>query len=390
MILPKLAFRNLLGGGLRTALNVIVLSFAFVTIVLAQGFIVGMYDQIARNSIDAEYGGGQIRHPEYDPYDPLTLSDAHGRPPDSVQRLIDGGLAAGVLMVQGTMYPGGRVVPIVLKGIAPEQSTIVLPTHVLRSTDGEIAGLIGQRMARNSGLRKGDFVTVQWRDVNGTYDAHEVRIAEVMISPAPSVDGGQIWVPLERLQEMTRMPGEITLAIMNADMATLPPSDGWTAADLDVLLADIRKIVEIRTVAASIFYLILLALGLLAIFDTQVLSVFRRRREIGTLMALGMTRRAVIRLFTIEGAFHGVLALLVGALWGGPLLRYLAVSGMPLHYKADDWGYAIGNVLYPAYGPVLIVSTVVIVMIATTIVSYLPTRGIAKLKPTDALRGRLA
>ena len=77
----------------------------------------------------------------------------------------------------------------------------------------------------------------------------------------------------------------------------------------------------------------------LAILDTQLLSIFYRKKEIGTMMALGLTRGSVIRLFTLEGAMNAVLAALVG--------------------------------------------------VVTTIVSYLPTRQIATLQPTEALRGRL-
>ena len=58
MILPKLAFRNLLGGGLRTVLNVVVLSFAFVALVASHGFIRGMDEQISRAMIDTEFLAG--------------------------------------------------------------------------------------------------------------------------------------------------------------------------------------------------------------------------------------------------------------------------------------------------------------------------------------------
>jgi ABC-type lipoprotein release transport system permease subunit len=54
----------------------------------------------------------------------------------------------------------------------------------------------------------------------------------------------------------------------------------------------------------------------------------------------------------------------------------------------DTMGFAIGERLYSTYTPALIFGTTVLVLVVTTIVSYLPTRKIAKLKPTDALRGR--
>ncbi len=52
-------------------------------------------------------------------------------------------------------------------------------------------------------------------------------------------------------------------------------------------------------IGSLIMYVLLMGM-LLAIFDTQVLAAFRRRREMGTLMALGMLRSQIIGLFTLE------------------------------------------------------------------------------------------
>jgi len=132
-------------------------------------------------------------------------------------------------------------------------------------------------------------------------------------------------------------------------------------------------------------------MALLAIFDTQVLSIFRRRKEMGTLMALGMTRSGVIKLFTLEGALHGILALVMGAVYGIPLMVLTATKGLPLPSDAiDKMGVAMPSVLYPSYGFWLIFGTTLFVFITVTVVSFLPTRKIAKLKPTDALRGKLS
>jgi ABC-type antimicrobial peptide transport system permease subunit len=45
--------------------------------------------------------------------------------------------------------------------------------------------------------------------------------------------------------------------------------------------------------------------------------------------------------------------------------------------------------MYPVYSAGLIVTTVFIVFMTTTVVSYLPSRKIAKMNPTEALRGKL-
>ena len=127
---------------------------------------------------------------------------------------------------------------------------------------------------------------------------------------------------------------------------------------------------------------------MLAIFDTQVFAIFRRRKEIGTLIALGMTRNRVIRMFTMEGAIHGILAALMAAVWGIPILAWLARTGWAMPQAADDFGMSIAEKIYPYYSVGLVAGTTLLVMAAVTIVSFIPTRRIAKLKPTDAIRGK--
>ena len=58
MIAIKLAFRNLLGAGLRTWLNVSVLSFAFVVIVFYNGLLDGWNEQAYNDSMEWTVGSG--------------------------------------------------------------------------------------------------------------------------------------------------------------------------------------------------------------------------------------------------------------------------------------------------------------------------------------------
>ena len=388
MIIPRLALRNILGAGLRTWLNVVALSFSFVVIVFLQGIYTAMNDQVEQATIDAYYGNGQVWHRLYDPFDPLTLPDAHDTLSSVLQSMVDNGQATPILVRPATIYPQGRFRSILLKGISPSQGVISIPSSLLKSENGSIPALIGSRMAKNVELQKGDEITVQWRDAHGTFDAREVKIVEVMRTPVQEIDNDQIWIPLADLQRLTAMPNHATMAILQKGVQ--PPSDmqGWHVKTLDYLFTDIHAMVRSKRVSGSILYLILLFLAMLAIFDTQVLSIFRRKKEMGTLMALGMTRTKIIGLFTFEGALHGVLAALVGAVYGIPLLGFIAAKGWELPQATDAFGIALGERIFPTYSAGLIAGTTVLVLVVTTVVSFLPTRKIAALKPTDALRGK--
>jgi ABC-type lipoprotein release transport system permease subunit len=388
MIIPRLAIRNILGAGIRTWLNVLVLSLAFVAIIWTQGLYVGMGEQITHAMVDAEIGGGQYWQMQYDPYDPLSLPDAHAVIPESLQNMIEKKEATPILILQGTIYPKGRFMPVLIKGIDPKQAILTLPSHFLDQQDADLPALIGNRMSQNTGLKVGDSVTIRWRDARGTFDARDIQIVQVMNTSVQSIDQGQVWLPLSIIQELSKMSNQASLIVVAKDAQDTPTISGWNFRDLDYLLEDVKMVVKSKTVGASILYAVLMALAMLAIFDTQVLSIFRRKKEMGTLMALGFTRIRVIRLFTLEGALHGVLAALVAAMYGIPLLAMFAKQGWTLPQAMDSYGFAIGEKLFPTYSAGLIAGTTVLVLITTTIVSFLPTRKIARLKPTEALRGR--
>jgi putative ABC transport system permease protein len=389
MIIPKLALRNMIGGGAKTWLNALVLSFSFVAIIWGQSLFEGMDKEMSKVTIDQETGGGQYWARGYDPLDLLSLQDAHRPIPPEFSAPISARRAAPVLIVQGTIYPNGRMLNTLLKGIDPGQAVLKLPFDRLRESVGDVPGLIGARMAKSAGLNKGDIVTVRWRDAAGTFDALDIGIVDVFQSQVQAVDNGQIWIPLDALQKMTGLKGEATLITISP--GDMPPSapENWSFQTLDVLLKDIKTFVRAKSIGFSIFYMTLMAMALLAIFNTQVLSVWRRRREIGTLIALGISRGRVIRLFTLEGALLSILAAAVGAIYGLPLLIYMSVHGWVLPAnQADSFGLALNQALYPAYSAGLVVLTMILVFAATAVVSFLPTRKIAKLKPTDALKGK--
>lgn len=385
MLAFKLAFKNLMGAGLRTWLNVGVLSFAFVVIIFYNGMIDGWNRQARRDTREWEVGTGQLWHPEYDRYDPYTFEEAHAGLSTNIRAWVKQGALVPVLLEQATIYPQGRMQGAVLKGIAVDQKLLRLPTEALQSNGYGV--IIGKRMARSSRLQTGDRLLVRWRDKNGTFDAREFTIAGVFDSNVPTIDNGQIWLSLEKLQEMTGKVNEASYLVASEEFK--PQDTGiWEFKDLDYLLADLDAIIQSKKGGGMIGYILLLIIALLAIFDTQVLSIFRRQREIGTYIALGMTRWQVVKIFTVEGSAHSILAALLATAYGIPLFLYLDHTGLSFAI-ADNTDMTIADTIYPYYSLGLIVSTVVLVVVSATVVSYLPARKITKMKPTDALKGKL-
>ena len=391
-MLFKIAIKNLLGAKLRTWLNVFVTALSFFMIILFSAMYDGMREHAKQVTIDTEIAGGAYWHPEYDPLDPMTFEDAHSIIPRDLKLLVDQKKAIAVLVSQASIYPNGRIMPVIMKGISSEQSIVNMPTDALSGHE-EIAipVLIGKGMASDTKLEVGDVFTIRWLDADRTYDADEGTVVHIMDTENFKLDMGHIWIPLKKAQTMLAMEEEATYVTYAEGLSIVENRDDWIPRDVKYLIRDMEALIKADEPNAAIMYIILLCFAAMGIFNAQVLSIFRRGREIGTLMALGMTRTRVVGLFTLEGGLNAFLAAIMTVILFGPLLWYFGNNGIWLgvDYSDGAMGIIVEKYLIPVYSVGLVVTTTIVVSIIVLIVSYMPSRRIARMKPTDALRGKV-
>ena len=312
MIHLKTAFRSLIGNGLKTWLNVFVLSISFVLIILLQGILKGWSNQAVDDTVKWEIADGQYWQSKYDPFDPFTLDSSTVEIPKYFKKDIDNHLIEPILITQGSIYPEGRMQSLLLKGIRPEQKLLQIPTQKLNSNSAEIPVILGAFMAKQTKLRINDLVTLRWRDKNGTFEASDIRVVGIFKTSIPTVDNGILWIPLDRLQQMTMNSNCANLLIKSPETKQIS-IPGWNFKSIEKLTESTMLLVKTKSIGTSFLYILFLLLAMLAIFDTQTLSIFRRQREIGTLVALGMTQKQVVWHFTLEGTINAVLAFGLGA-----------------------------------------------------------------------------
>ena len=388
-MLFKIALKNLLGAKLRTFLNVFVTSISFFMIIFMTGLYDGMRQHAKQVTIDTEIAGGAYWHPMYDPLDPMSFENSHSKLPAYIDALVKEKRAVPILVSQAAIYPNGRIMPIIMKGIDPSQNIVNMPTETLsKNRDVNIPVLVGKGMANNAKLKIGDSFTIRWLDSDGTYDADEGTVVHIMDTENFKLDIGHIWIPIKKAQEMLTMKDEVTYVAYSKNEIKLNNSGPWIHRDVNYLIQDIEAAIEADKPSIQIMFAILLSLAAMGIFNAQVLSIFRRGREIGTLMALGMTRSRVVGLFTMEGGINAILASVLTIFPFGLILWWTANHGIPLPMDYTEMGFMIAKQLIPIYSLGLIITTTILVFSIVLIVSYLPSRRIARMKPTDALRGK--
>lgn len=376
------AFKNLIGAGLRTWINLTVLGAVYLIVVFLQGFYDGFQASAEHSRIAQETGREQLWFHGYDPLDPLSLRDSHGLAPLSLSNSSE---VAPILIVTAAAYPHGKSYPVTMRGIPADQTVLDLPTSKLVKADVAFPAIVGKRMADKLQLGRGDTMVVSWRTDAGARDAQDVTIVDIFHTNAPASDVGVIWVDLNLLQKKFEASGHATILVARQS-GTLTAAPSWQLKTENELLADTRKMMEAERGGASFLYAILMFLAGISILDTQILTIFRRRKEVGLLLALGLTGRQIVGVFTFEGLILGLLATTVAAAIGGPLCWYTASHGINMMDMAQ-FGIAGSSLIYPTFSVAKVVTTVVILNSMITLLSYWPAKRIGKLRPADALRG---
>jgi putative ABC transport system permease protein len=169
------------------------------------------------------------------------------------------------------------------------------------------------------------------------------------------------------------------LAVVSAPGTSAAALESALSAHPDAKVVDKDEFIDIRMADIDMLmgiFAVLLALAvivsLFGIVNAQVLATFERRRELGMLSAIGMTRRQVRRMVRHES----IVTALLGASTG--MLAGLGLGWVVAQLLSDE------GMTFVVPGGSLVVLTIVAV-IAGVLAAIVPARRAAKLSPLTAL-----
>ncbi len=139
---------------------------------------------------------------------------------------------------------------------------------------------------------------------------------------------------------------------------------------------------RLEKLAMSLILFLIVVVAAFNIVSTLVMVVADRTREIGILKAMGMTRRGILRVFVLQGAWIGVVGTTVGTVLGVVLAwalgRYEIIRIPPDVYFIDHLPVSL-RLLDVA---LIVAASVVIAFLAT----IYPSIQASRLEPVDAIR----
>jgi putative ABC transport system permease protein len=140
----------------------------------------------------------------------------------------------------------------------------------------------------------------------------------------------------------------------------------------------------IQNGVSGVISVVFIMLMLLGVANTMLMSVLERTREVGTMMAVGLTRGSVLSLFLLEALVLGAMGASGGFLMMNLLTSALAAKG--LHFKPPTATMEIEVIPFLTPGFALAVMAVAIA--GAVLFALYPALRASRLRPVQALAGR--
>lgn len=400
----QMALRNVGRNRRRSLLTGLTVLFGVMVVVNTRGLMWGLQSMMIEDTVEARLGALQVHRRGYvDAADaaPLGLSlpdDAAFRARILAVPNVAG--AAGRLVFSGLATNGRAQTLFVGRGLdlaheqeaCPKMNTSVAEGGATLAVGDGTAALLGSGLAEAFGAEAGGTVTVQATSPGGRVNSLDLTVKGLTTTAFPFENQRVVTLPLATAQSLVGLDGKVTeyavrvheLARLDETAAALraalgPEYEVHTWRELQPFLRDIMNVQNSILGGISLLLFVVVLTG---IVNTLSMSVFERTREIGTLLAVGMRRRAVLRLFLLEGAVLGVVGGLLGA--GMGRLVVAAVASLGIRFQVS--GLNAVSILRPTVTPTFVLSTVAVATAGALLASLWPAWRASRLDPVEALR----
>jgi len=398
-----IALRNVLRHRRRSLMGIASIAFGIVALMQAAGFVEWVYWAMREDTIRSRLGHIQVVREGYrergqaDPF--AYLLPQRSPVLDAIEALPHVVTVAPRLHFSGLASAGDTTLSFIGEGMLPERETafdrgVVFTAGRDLAADESAGMVLGHGLARNLGAAIGDNVVLVVNTASGGINAVEGPVRGTFSTVAKSYDDSALRVPLTLAQQLLRVEGAHVWIVVLDDTARTDETLALLRArygDSERLafipwyeLADFyNKTVALFSKQVGVVKLIIAVIIVLSISNTLTMSVLERTGEIGTTLALGATRRQILRRFLGEGLFLGVIGGLVGLALGWLLALAISAVGIPM---PPPPGMARGFTGAIRVTPALAFDAWLLAVLTTLAASVYPAWRASRLEIVDALR----
>jgi ABC-type lipoprotein release transport system permease subunit len=199
---------------------------------------------------------------------------------------------------------------------------------------GEPGVWVGDRLSQYLELEIGDTLVLISQGYHASTAAGKYEIKGIVKLPLPDIDNKIVYLPLDICQQLFNAQGNLTSLTLHVDdnddraiaetvgrISQLIPDDErvleWKEMN-EVLVSQLEADNYSGMIMIGILYLVI-AFG---VFGTVLMLTAERKREFGVLVAIGMQKRKLASIMTLEMLLIGFLGILAGSFVGSLVIFY--------------------------------------------------------------------
>lgn len=400
----KLAARNVFRNKRRTLISLLVMLFGASALILAGGFMLYTYWGLRESTIHSQTGHLQIYHKDYFNREEEKNLELGLDSLQTIRNLALANMAVNLATPRidftGLISNGDKSAVFVGQGLDPEQEAQMMglfgrPESILALSNGaEDEVVLGVGLAKSLNANEGDYLTLMSTTTDGALNAIDVLVKGIFTTGISDIDKRFLKVRNETAQRLanTNSVRNLVLLLGHTEMTEAVRQELQAQYDQAGLPVVVKMWEEMapyyRSVVALynaifgflVFVIFVIVLGSTA--NTIIMSISERVQEIGTLMAMGTSRRKLVQMFLYEGLVLGLLGAAIGLLVAGALSWWINHSDIMMPPPPGwDQGYRLG-IRIEAW----LVMVVFGLMMSTAVISTLvPAIRAARMKIVDAL-----
>ncbi|MEY3102422.1 MAG: hypothetical protein RL558_699 [Bacteroidota bacterium] len=408
-LLLSMAWRNIWRSPWRSGVVVGAMALGVWAGIFMMGLAQGVNDTRTANALDDYIGHAQITDSTFienqevqaliaDPQAWTSALDAHPEVESWSERLL----------ITAVMQSGAASAPVQVLAVDPEREAQVFkaPRRMHEGIFDSSGITLGLKLAEQLGAGIGDRVVLTFQDLRGEIHSSLYQVSGIYDGISNLVEGIQVYVPIaelapellgaadsliqpmvahqihfrvRNLDSLDQTVGELTAAVVNPGSSVLRT---WRAISPDLRYAD-----EVLAQSLLLFMAVILFAMAFGILNTMLMAILERTRELGMLMAIGMTRRKVFRLVVLETLLLSFAGLPLGLLLGHLTIAVTSRTGISL--AGVEKGMAelgLQSTIYPVPVPEYFLPVALLVALLGLLSSLYPARKALKLNPIESMR----
>lgn len=412
MTWTKLAIRNLFRNYRRSLFTVLAISLGFAAVTVLGGFTAYIFDNLRDSFIYLQANGhltvfnsgfleeGKLNPTKYllDEEHVELVEEVVRRYPEvlvftpqlNISGLLSNGKVSTIFLAAGRVPSDVRLISGHARGmIATLQQFTGKPLE-----DDVIYGVgLSRGLAEQFKFDVGSNPIAMSSTVSGQVNALDAQVFQLFDSPYEALDDKLMLVPLkfaqalydttsvdrinillDRTDETDEMRARLTQDFANAGLHV----EVKTWNEMNPFYTKVKKMFEVIFWFA---FLVVFTIVVMSVINTVSMAIMERTCEIGTLRALGLKRRGIVKLFAMESMFLGIIGSVLGIIL--TLVARVAIIALKPTWVPPQIASRVPLEVYlvPEYMGFSLVSLVVLSLLAAS----LPARKAARMQIVSAL-----